>query len=51
MKNSCHINCRKVLEVDDIPDYANCKAVVIIGGILTREQGFSQKMEIMNSLI
>ena len=33
----------KVLEVDDIPEYANNKAFAIIGGILTRERGFISK--------
>ena len=33
----------KVLEVDDIPEYANRKAFAIIGGILTRERGFVSK--------
>ena len=33
----------KVLDVDDIPEYANDKAFAIIGCILTREQNFVSK--------
>ena len=33
----------KVLDVNDIPEYSNDKAFAIIGGILSREQGFISK--------